>query len=125
MTIAKMELLKILIDLGCTVLITILLIYFSYKLINKFGVPFIKSQQEVAKAMGHQAQSMADMQSTVHEFVCGDNNDHREILLSLQVVGSELKSLRSEVKELKPSNAQGACPLEDAKTLSREVKGLK
>jgi hypothetical protein len=101
MTIAKMELLKILIDLGCTVLITILLIYFAYKLINKFGVPFIKSQQKVAEAMGRQAQSMADMQSTVHEFVAGDNSDHREILLSLQVVGKELKTLSSEVKGLK------------------------
>jgi hypothetical protein len=101
MTIAKMELLKILIDLGCTVLITILLIYFAYKLINKFGVPFIKSQQEVAKAMGHQAQSMADMQSTVHDFVAGDNSDHREILLSLQVVGKELKTLSDEVKGFK------------------------
>lgn len=104
MTLAKMELLKILIDLGCTVLITILLIYFAYKLINKFGVPFIKSQQKVAEAMGRQAQSMADMQGTVHDFVTGDNSDHREILLSLQVVGSELKTLSKYVKGQKHGN---------------------
>ena len=95
MTGSELELINTLVDLGGTVMITTLLMIFAYRLFCRFGGDFIQAQQEIAKAMGRQAQSLSDMKDTVHEFVSKDSSEHREILLSLQVVGEELKKLSS------------------------------
>lgn len=93
------ELIKILANLGGTVVIAALLMYLIYKLVNRLGVPFIDSQKQIAGAMGEQAQCMVAMQKTVNDYVCRDNKDHREILLSTQVVISEVKNLAAEIRE--------------------------
>ena len=104
MTLAQIELAKMFADLGSTVLITVMLVFFAYKLINKFGLPFIESQQKIAEAMGQQAQCMTDIQTTVNDYVRRENNDHREILLSMQVVVGEIKGLKQEVRKQHDSN---------------------
>jgi len=95
------ELLKILADLGGSVAIAILLIVVVYKLICRFGSPFIVSQNKIAEAMGQQAQSLTDMKGSVSEFIGRDHLEHKEILLGLQVVGKELKTLVNEVSRIK------------------------
>ncbi len=101
MTLAQLELIKSLLDLGGTAFIASIVIFFAYKLLGKFGVPFISSQREIAKAMGEQAQSMSSMTDSVQDFIGRDHNEHKEILLGLQVVGKELKTLVEEVSRLK------------------------
>ncbi len=68
-----------------------LLIWFAYKLFGRFGEAFISTQQEIARAMGKNAQNMAGMKEVMNNFVSRDTADHREMLLTLQVVGKELK----------------------------------
>lgn len=98
MTPGSVEIFKILAEMGGTVLITVLLIWFAWKVIEKFGTQFIQTQQQIAEAMCQQAQCMSDVKDTVTEFVGRDNSEHREILLSMQVVGRELQTLTSEVR---------------------------
>lgn len=97
MTPEQVALFKILADLGGTVVVAALLMFLIYKLVNRLGVPFIDSQQQIAEAMGRQAQCMTDMQKTVNDYVCRDNDDHREILLSTQVVIAEVKNLTAAI----------------------------
>lgn len=98
MTAANVELIKILADLGGTVLIAAIVMYLIYKALIRVGVPLVESQQRTAAALGQQAQCMADMQKTVDQYVCRDNDDHREILLSTQVVIQEVKNLAAEIR---------------------------
>lgn len=83
-------LVKSLFDLGCTVVVVAMMLIFAYKLFSKFGKEFIKTQKDMATAMGSQASSMGGMKESVELFIRSDAMDHREILLSLQVVGKEL-----------------------------------
>ena len=95
------QLIESLLDLGGTAFIAGIIIFFAYKLLGRFGVPFILSQREIAGAMGEQAQSMAAMTGAVQDFIGRDHNEHKEILLGLQVVGKELSTLVNEISELK------------------------
>lgn len=97
----QLELINSLLDLGGTAFIAAIVIFFAYKLLARFGAPFVNSQQNIAKAMGEQAQSMSSMTDSVQDFIGRDHNEHKEILLGLQVVGKELKFLVSEVSRLK------------------------
>ena len=95
------ELLKALIDQGCTAFIVTIALILAYRLANKFFPQFISTQQDIAVASGRQAENIAQMKNTVHEFVMRDNNEHREIILGLQVVGQELKTLVEQISRLK------------------------
>lgn len=101
MTPEQLELIKSLLDLGGTAFVVSIAIFFGYKLLGSFGVPFISSQRDIATAMGQQAQSMSSMTGAVQDFIGRDHNEHKEILLGLQVVGKELKTLVEEVARLK------------------------
>ncbi len=98
MTLSQMELVKVLADLGGTVLITALLIWFAWKVIRYFGTAFLSTMQQIARAMSSQAACLADMKDTVTAFVAKDNSEHREILLSLQVVAKEISTLTTEIR---------------------------
>lgn len=101
MTGADLSLIKVLADFGGSVVLTGLLLYFAYKLLDRYMPPFITSQQQIATEMGNQAQSMRDMQGTVNTYVCREDNDHREILLTLQVLAENIKHLTREVRDRK------------------------
>ena len=101
MTPGELDLVRPLLDLGGTAFIAGVIVFSAYKLLTRFGVPFISSQHEIAKAMGQQAQSMSSMTDSVHDFIGRDHSEHKEILLGLQVVGKELKTLVDEVSRLK------------------------
>ncbi len=99
------QLINRLIDQGAGVIVVIVIVYALVKLAMYFGKPFLEAQKQQAEAMLEQAQSMktqadcmGQMKDSVREFVCRDNNDHREILLSLQVVINEVRKLGNEVK---------------------------
>jgi len=116
------ELVKILAMQGAGVMCFSILLYALVKLAMYFGKPFIEAQKQQAEAMLEQAQSMRaqancmeQMQGSVKEFVARDNNDHREILLGLQVVIKEVQQLGTEVK------AQG----ESLKALCEETGKLR
>jgi len=101
METVNLDLVKILLDLGGTAFIAVLLIYFGYKIISRFGEPFIASQNKIATAMGQQAQSLTNMQGSVTDFIGRDHNEHKEIILGLQVVGKELETLVKEISRIK------------------------
>ena len=95
------EVMKALVDMGGTVVVVVLFLVFTYRLVNRLFPQFITTQQDIAKAMGQQAESMGQMKDTVREFVLRDNSEHREIILGLRVVGQELKTLVEQVARLK------------------------
>ncbi len=104
-----------LIDQGAGVIVVIVIVYALVKLAMYFGKPFLEAQKQQAQAMLAQAQSMktqadcmGQMKDSVREFVSRDNNDHREILLSLQVVIKEVQQLSTEVKA-QGEIIQGVC----------------
>jgi len=93
------------IDQGAGVIVVIVIVYALVRLAMYFGKPFLEAQKQQAPAMLAQAQSMqtqadcmGQMKDSVREFVGRDNNDHREILLGLQVVAKEVQKLGNEVK---------------------------
>jgi hypothetical protein len=94
------ELIKILANLGGVVVVSYLLIRMVGKLLGKYGAAFICVQEKMAEAMGAQAQSMTGVKDTLVEFVGKDSGEHREIILGLQVVGRELKTLTHQVTRL-------------------------
>ncbi len=96
----NLDLIRILVDLGGTVFVTVLLLWFGYRIFHRFGGAFVRAQQDIAAAMAREAQSLADLKDTLREFVTRDTADHREILLSLQVIGEELKTLSQEISLL-------------------------
>ena len=94
------ELIKILANLGGAVVVAWLLIRMVGKLLGKYGAAFICAQEKMAEAMGRQAQSLSGMKETLCDFVGKDSGEHREIILGLQVVGRELKTLTRHVMRL-------------------------
>lgn len=97
----ELSLIKVLVDLGGTVVVSVLLIFGLYKLLSRFGCAFITAQEKMAEAMADQAKSTSGMRDAIQNFIQKDNNEHREILLGLQVVGEELKCLTTEVRFLR------------------------
>lgn len=87
------------------VVIACAIIWALYKLAIHFGGPFIEAQKAQADAMQQQASAMKDqaecmqgMRITVQDYVARDNNDHREILIGLQMVFKEVQGLGEAVK---------------------------
>ena len=101
----EIEMIRLFATQGAAVLCYGILIFALVKLAMYFGRPFIEAQRQQASAMLEQALSMKTqaeclgaMKDSVKEFVTRDNNDHREILLGLQVVIKEVQELGAEVK---------------------------
>jgi len=101
----EFEMTKLFAMQGAAVLCYGILIFALVKLAMYFGKPFIEAQRQQASAMLEQAQSMKTqaeclgvMKDSVQEFVLRDNNDHREILLNMQVIIKEVAQLGAEVK---------------------------
>ncbi len=107
MTPSQIELIKVLADLGGTVVITLFLIWMAWKVIRYFGTAFLTAIQEIAHAMSRQAACLAEMKDTVTQFVAKDNSEHREILLSLQVVAKEITTLTDEIRRQRKHEHDG------------------
>jgi hypothetical protein len=106
MTPGTIALIKILANLGGVVVVAYLLIRMFGKLMGKYGTAFIATQEKMAEAMGRNAESLAGMNKTVTDFVSKDSSEHQEIILGLQVVGSEVKTLTHQVKRLADERGQ-------------------
>lgn len=103
-----LEALKIAADLGGATVIALALIYCVYRIFSRFGTAFVEAHQQIAQSMSAQAQSMSaqaqsmsEMRDGLDRLVNRDNSEHREILLGVQVMGDELKSLVNEIRELR------------------------
>jgi len=105
MTPGELELFKVAANLGGAVLVAVVFGWFGYKLLCRFGVPFIAAQQAQAVAMSSQADAMGAVKETICEFTTRDSTEHREILLAVQVVGAELEGLNNQIARL--SNERG------------------
>lgn len=90
--------LEMLVDLGGSVVMAGMFLYFGLKAMKQLGRPFIETQQQMAAAM-------QGIQQNVQELVCRDNNEHREILLGLQVMGQEFKELNETLSNRREDNA--------------------
>jgi hypothetical protein len=98
--VSDFTLVKSLVDLGCTVVICVIIVIVLYKLSMKFGVAFLATQEKIAEAMAQQAQSLCGVNAAIQTYIQRDNTEHREILLAVQVMGEHLKWLRDEVKSI-------------------------
>lgn len=99
------EFAKVLMGQAAGVIIACAIIWALYKLAIHFGGPFIQAQKAQATAMEQQASAMRDqaeclqgMRISVRDYVARDSNDHREILIGLQVVIKEVQVLGEEVR---------------------------
>jgi hypothetical protein len=108
-----LEALKIIADLGGTVVIAIAMIICAYKLCGRAAQGFcqaakgfVEALEKIALAVDNQAKSMADMKPAIDRMVAKDNMEHREILLGMQVVGEELKSLTCEIRDLREERSK-------------------
>lgn len=99
------EFAKVLMGQAAGVIIACAIVWALFKLAIHFGGPFIEAQKAQADAMQQQASAMKDqaecmqgMRITVQDYVARDNNDHREILIGLQVVIKEVQGLGEAVR---------------------------
>jgi len=118
------ELIKILANLGGVVVVAWLLIRMIGKLLGNYGAAFIGTQEKMAEAMGRQAQSMGGMKDTLVDFVGKDSGEHREIILGLQVVGRELKTLTHHVMRLQDGHKSDTTQSDKAADLKRIGSGV-
>jgi len=93
--------LKIAADLGGSTVTALAIIYFVYKIFARFGTAFVEAHQQIAQSMSAQAQSLNEMRAGLDRYIERDNSEHREILLGVQVMGDELKSLVCEIREMR------------------------
>lgn len=86
MDFTNIEVVKTLINTGVGGFIAILMIVLIYRLFNTYGAAFIKAQQDMAKSMAQQAQSMEFMRTGVMKYVERDNAEHREMMVLLKYI---------------------------------------
>ncbi len=99
MSMSILKYIQSLADLGCAVAVVALFLYCGYKIIAKFAEPFLANQKQMAEAM-------SGMKGIVESSLKKDRDDHREIIISTQVVGEELKTLTSCVETLAKDQKQ-------------------
>jgi hypothetical protein len=115
---------KILIQQGAGIAALTLVVFFFYRLAIRFGQPFIDAQAAQAAAMQNQAESLKEMKDCFVGYISKDNNDHREILLGLQVVIAEVQKVNAQVKiqkELMEGICSDAGKKETGKPIQREL----
>jgi hypothetical protein len=119
MSPAELEIIKSVVDMGGTILVVVMVIgalaALAWKLMPAtlaYRSDTIKAMQNQAviaakqadgtvknaEAMGLQAQIMSEIKDTFQEYITKDNNEHREILLGLQVLARGLKELTQEIR---------------------------
>lgn len=96
-----LEIIKILADLGGTAVVAVTIIVCIYKLTTKFAERFLVNMERIAGSIGEQASSMQQMSVAINQSIGRDNAEHREILLAMQVVGEELKTVVHEIRCLR------------------------
>lgn len=96
----SIEILKSLASWGPGALIAGLMILAFYRLAKGVLVKFVEAQQEQAKALGRQAQSMEGLRDALTVFVTRDNSEHREMLILLKVIASGVDVTAGDLKQL-------------------------
>lgn len=111
------EFAKVLMGQAAGVIIACAIVWALFKLAIHFGGPFIQAQKAQAVAMEQQASAMRDqaeclqgMRISVQDYVARDNNDHREIIIGLQMVIKEVQGLGEAVRlQGEEIHKQGEC----------------
>lgn len=67
------------------------------RLVGRFGGPFIEAQNKIAESMSGLAEAVKDTKNMMCDMIEGDRSEHREIIITLQVLADEVKSLRKEL----------------------------
>jgi F0F1-type ATP synthase membrane subunit b/b' len=114
MSPAELEIIKSVVDMGGTILVVVMVIgalaVLAWKVIPAslvYRSETIKAMQDQAQAtvraaeattkhaeaMQAQAHSMAEIKDTLQDYITKDNNEHREILLGLQVLAKGMTEL--------------------------------
>lgn len=104
---SELELVKAVLDMGGSITIAILIVIalalIAWKLSGhmvKFSVDLVAVMQNQADALSGQATAMGEMKDAFSLYVLKDNDEHREILLGLSVMASEMKELTQVISEL-------------------------
>ncbi len=71
-----------------------------YRLLNKYGDTFIKTQQSMAESMGAQAQAMTSLTGSMQGFITRDNGDHQEMMIILKLMEADTKGIKRRLNEL-------------------------
>lgn len=114
MTDKELELIKAVLDMGGSISIALLIVLALSLLAWKLGSQFLAVLQNQAEATGRQADAMAgqasamgEMKDALSQYILKDNHEHREILLGLSVMASEMKELTQVISEFKHDQTRG------------------
>jgi hypothetical protein len=94
------EILKSLASWGPGSIIAGFMILAFYKLAKSVGISFVEAQQDQAKALGRQAQSMEGFQRALTIFVARDNNEHREMIILLKFISESIDGTATKLGKL-------------------------
>lgn len=102
----ELDLVKAIIDQGGAITIAVLIVVALALLIWKLGGQFLAVLQVQADATGRQADAMTgqatamgEMKDALTTYILKDNDEHREILLALSVMASEMKELTQVIQK--------------------------
>ena len=101
MTGSEMALIKAAMNLGGVFVIFLILLFFAYRICTKAGPKMLEYAGAFISAQEKQAMAMTEMKDAFTGYINKDNNEHREILLGLQVLAREIHDLAIIVKERK------------------------
>ena len=104
----ELALIQAVIDQGGAITIAVLIVVALSLVAWKLGGQFLAVLQAQASASGRQADAMAgqasamaEMKDALTKYILKDNDEHREILLGLSVMASEMKELVRAVNKSK------------------------
>jgi predicted negative regulator of RcsB-dependent stress response len=100
MSTAELEIIKSVVDMGGTILVVVMVIgalaVLAWKLIPAtlaYRSDTIKVMQQQAQATEKHANAMTQIKDTLQSYITKDNDEHREILLGLQVLAKGMNEL--------------------------------
>lgn len=105
----ELEVVMAITDMGGSIFIAVLIVVvlagLAWKLGGRLvllGGQVIAVMQNQADAQAGQATAMKEMKDALSQYILKDNDEHREILLGVEVMADKLNHLTQAVKELNP-----------------------
>ena len=85
---------------GPGIFIAFIMLYGLYRLIFKIatnvGLKIVSALEKPAEALSSQARSMDRLTTSIENFVCRDQSEHREIIILQKVILEKIENMRRE-----------------------------
>jgi hypothetical protein len=95
----EIELIKAAMNLGTLFVVFLAMLYLGYRLALHAGPGIVKYAAAFIAAQEKQAAAISEVKDAIRDYVTTDNDEHREILLGLQVLAKMMEELKTAVEE--------------------------